>query len=116
MDRPATSEILADMLRTNPAVVRRTMAGLREAGIVASVKGHGGGWSLVRPLTGITLMEIYDALGAPPLHAIGNDEETPACKLARAANDATDAALEASRREFEAQLRRVSVADLVASI
>src|SRR3546814_1535501 len=49
-DRPATSEAIAKMLRTNPVVVRRTMAGLREAGYVRSVKGHGGGWSIARDL------------------------------------------------------------------
>lgn len=41
--RPLTSEALAAAMQTNPAVVRRTMAGLREAGFVRSGRGHGGG-------------------------------------------------------------------------
>lgn len=48
MQAPATSELIAQMLGTNALVVRRTMGGLRRAGIVFSVKGHGGGWSLAR--------------------------------------------------------------------
>ncbi|HYE44453.1 MAG TPA: Rrf2 family transcriptional regulator, partial [Caulobacter sp.] len=40
---PMTSDAIAQMLGTNPAVVRRTMAGLRDAGYVRSEKGHGGG-------------------------------------------------------------------------
>jgi DNA-binding IscR family transcriptional regulator len=40
---PVTSETIGRMLATNPVVVRRTMAGLRTAGYLTSVKGHGGG-------------------------------------------------------------------------
>ena len=36
------------IIRSNPAVFRRMMAGLRDAGYVASSKGHGGGWTLAR--------------------------------------------------------------------
>ena len=48
-EQPTTSEVLAAHCQTHPVVVRRSLAGLREAGIVASVKGHGGGWTLARP-------------------------------------------------------------------
>jgi DNA-binding IscR family transcriptional regulator len=43
-NRPMTSETLAQCMSTHPVVVRRTMAGLREAGFVRSEKGHHGGW------------------------------------------------------------------------
>lgn len=112
MRGPATSDLIADMLRTNPSVVRRTMAGLREAGIVVSVKGHGGGWSLARPLHEITLFEIYTALGRPELFAIGNDDEVTTCMLARSANAAITDALGVARRQFEEALQSVTVADL----
>ena len=42
---PLTSEVLARTMGTNPAIVRRTMAGLRLAGHVTSGRGHGGGWA-----------------------------------------------------------------------
>ena len=48
-EQPTTSEVLAAHCHTHPVVVRRSLAGLREAGIVASVKGHGGGWTMARP-------------------------------------------------------------------
>ena len=38
MTEPATSDLLARMLNTNAAVVRRTMAGLRDQGFVTSTK------------------------------------------------------------------------------
>ncbi|WP_421596403.1 RrF2 family transcriptional regulator [Ruegeria sp. MALMAid1280] len=112
MDAPATSAQIAQMLRTNAAVVRRTMSGLREAGIVTSLKGHGGGWSLAKPLDQITLLAIYRALGSPQLFAIGNDEDNPSCLLAKSAYIATDEALAAARRQFEQSLDGVTVAQL----
>lgn len=85
---PLTSEILAKTMGTNPAVFRRTMAGLRNAGYVHSEKGHGGGWTLVRPLTELTLLDIYTALGEPTLFAIGNKNQTSECKIENAVNAA----------------------------
>lgn len=114
MDGPATSDLLAQMLQTNAAVVRRTMAGLREAGIVTSTKGHGGGWALGKALDEITLLEIYEALGSPTLFALGHDEDDAGCLLAREANAATNVALEAARAQFERSLAAVTVANLTA--
>ena len=62
MDGPATSDMIAQMLGTNPALVRRTMAGLREAGYVQAAKGHGGGWRLSRPLAALTQLGFSEAL------------------------------------------------------
>lgn len=85
-DAPLTSEVLARGMGTNPAVFRRTMAGLREAGLVRSGKGHGGGWQLARPLGQITLLEVYEALGRPNLFAIGNRSEQGPCLVERNVN------------------------------
>src|SRR5262245_55381991 len=52
---PLTSEALAGAMGTNPVVVRRTLAGLRDRGYVRSEKGHGGGWVVARSLSDITL-------------------------------------------------------------
>ena len=60
---PMTSEELAACLRTHPVVVRRTMAGLREAGFVVSERGHGGGWVLARDLASVTLLDVQMAVG-----------------------------------------------------
>jgi Rrf2 family protein len=109
---PATSETIARMLDTNPVVVRRTMAGLREHGFVRSEKGHGGGWTLARPLEEITLLGIYQAVGEPQLFAIGPSAEHPQCLV----EQAVDAALGDAMREAEALLLArfgdVTLADL----
>lgn len=97
---PMTSDALAVCMHTNPVVVRRTMAGLREAGIVAATKGHGGGWTLARPLQDTSLLDVHVALGSPDLFGFGRDGEHAVCLL----EQAVDAALDAERREAETRL------------
>jgi Rrf2 family protein len=86
VQEPLTSELLARSMSTNPAVFRRTMAGLREAGLVRSEKGHGGGWRLARPLREITLLAVYEALGRPNLFAIGNRTRHSDCLVEKGVN------------------------------
>jgi len=97
---PATSEMLAKAMDTNPVVIRRIMAGLRDRGYVRSEKGHGGGWTLDCDLSKVTLRDIYTALGCPSLLAIGNRTETPGCLVEQAVN----AALTQTFHEAEALL------------
>ena len=85
---PVTSDILARSMGTNPAVFRRTLAGLRNAGYVQSGKGHGGGWTLARPLNRISLLDVYTALGRPNLFAIGSRSDKPDCLVERNVNAA----------------------------
>lgn len=85
-DTPATSEALAKTMDTNPVVVRRVMAGLRDRGLVRSQKGHGGGWKLNCDLSKTTLRDVYDALGSPSLLAIGHRSEAPGCLVENAVN------------------------------
>ncbi len=87
-DGPVTSEVMAKAMTTNPVVIRRVMAGLRDRGYVRTDKGHGGGWTLACDLAKVTLRDIYDALGAPTLLAIGNRTEAPGCAIEAAVNAA----------------------------
>ncbi len=99
-DGPMTSETLAKAMQTNPVVIRRVMAGLRDAGYVRSEKGHGGGWTLACDLGAVTLRDVYNALGHPALLSIGNRTESPGCLVEQAVN----AALSDAFREAEALL------------
>lgn len=115
-DGPLTSETLSGMLGTNPVVVRRTMAGLKTAGYVSSVKGHGGGWTLARPLDRITLLDIHEALGGPKLFAIGLSDENPACLIEQAVNVAMTDTLGDAERMLRARLAEVTVASVAPDI
>ena len=113
-DGPVTSETLAAAMGTNPAVVRRTMAGLREQGFVSSAKGHGGGWGLARDLASVTLRDIYGALGSPRLLALGHRSDAPDCLVEQAVNAALDTAFREAEAVLLARLGEVSLAALSA--
>lgn len=111
-DGPATSEALAAAMQTNPVVLRRLMGGLREAGFVASAKGHGGGWVLSCPLDRITLRDVHEALGAPAFVSLGFREDRPQCLVAQAVNDALGAAVQDAEALLLKRLGAVTLAAL----
>jgi len=111
-DTPMTSEKVAEMLGTNSAVVRRTMAGLRKAGYVRSEKGHGGGWRLDCDLEKVTLLDILRAVGTERLFAIGFDNDSPDCAVERAVNASVAAAMNHAEQVLIEGLQAVTLADL----
>jgi len=113
-DGPVTSEVIARMLRTNPVVVRRTMAGLRTAGYLDSVKGHGGGWTLTRPLETITLRDIHEALGSPGVFNIGIADDDPRCLVEQAVNAALAEAMAEAEQRLLARFGEVTLAAIAA--
>lgn len=107
-----TSETISEMLRTNPVVVRRTMAGLRKAGYVRSEKGHGGGWLIACDLETVSLLDIHRAVGGPRIFAIGNEASNPGCAVEKVVNDAIEDALQSAEALLIERLGAVSVAEL----
>ncbi|RYX91898.1 MAG: Rrf2 family transcriptional regulator [Comamonadaceae bacterium] len=106
---PMTSDELAACLHTHAVVVRRTMAGLRDAGFVVSERGHGGGWVLARDLASVTLLDVHLALGSTVSDAEPAEAE---CLVERA----VQRQLASSLREAEAllmqRLGEVTLADV----
>jgi DNA-binding IscR family transcriptional regulator len=114
LDGPATSVTLAKAMQTNPVVIRRIMAGLRERGYVRAEKGHGGGWSLACDLSGVTLRDVYEALGEPSLLAIGNRTESPGCLVEQAVNAALGRAFDEAEAVLLSGFGAVTLAQLSA--
>ncbi len=76
-----TSERVAASLASNPALVRKALGPLREAGLVASGRGPGAGWSLAKPAAEIRLDEVYDALGDDTAFALHPHEPNQECPV-----------------------------------
>ena len=114
-DTPMTSEEMAACAGTNPVVIRRTFAGLRKAGIVASTKGHGGGWRLGRALSSISLAQVQEALDETII-ALGKAEEMPGCLVEQAVNAALDDAVAEARALLVRRLAAISLASVFGSI
>ncbi len=109
---PATSESLAKAMRSNPVVVRRTMAGLRECGFVQSEKGHGGGWQLTCDLKYVTLLDVYRAIGAPTIFAIGNRGNSKGCLVEKAVNAAMNGSFQDAENMLIAKFKSTTLTDL----
>lgn len=73
------SEFIAGSVGTNPVVVRRQLALLREAGLVTSKGARGGGWELTRDPRRITLRQIRAALGSEAAFRMHRNEPSPNC-------------------------------------
>lgn len=113
---PLTSDVMAKAMDTNPVVIRRIMAGLRDVGYVKSEKGHGGGWVLTCDLAKVTLHDIYEALWRPRLLAVGNRTESPECLVEQAVNAALNNAFSDAEAVLLARLGEVTLAMLSADV
>lgn len=111
-EHPVTSDEIARMLSTHPVVMRRTMAGLRDQGYVQSEKGHGGGWRLACKLDEISLLDVYQALGDPPVFALGPATDQPRCLVEQAVNAAVDEALQQAEALLLERFAKVTLAEI----
>jgi len=112
-DAMVQSETLAAFHATHPVVVRRTLGKLRQAGIVASARGHAGGWRLARAPGSVTVAEVYRALGErlDPAPGAGPDNP-PTCAIERALHGHWDEAVALAEAALLDRLSKVSIADL----
>ena len=95
-----TSERIAEMLNTNPVVVRRTLGALRAYGIVDSEGGRGGGWKLLRPLVRITVLDVQRALNDGAILRAPVSRDHPACPVERASNSVLEEAYAVAEAEL----------------
>jgi len=114
-DAATTSEQMAACVGTNPVVIRRTFAGLREAGIVSSRKGHGGGWRLARPPSAVSLDEVQRALDAPVV-GVATPDESPGCLVERAVHLALGDAVAEANLVLARRLATITLADLATDV
>lgn len=112
LEKAVTSEKLGKMLQTNPVVVRRTMGLLKEAGYVTSVKGHNGGWSLIKPLSEITLFDIYKVVGEGSLFTIGLTDEHTNCPIEKAVNSSLDGVMSEAETLMLTRFKEITIESL----
>ena len=109
---PVTSEELGRCMQSHPVMVRRTMAGLREAGLVRAEKGRGGGWSINRDLSAITVRDVHAALGEPSVFAVGLRNRLPDCLVEQAVNGVLEGAFSEAEALLMDRLGGVTLARL----
>lgn len=114
-DVAMTSEEMAIWANTNPVVIRRTFAGLREAGIVSSQKGHGGGWRFARAPADVTLDQVQRAFGER-MAAVASADGSPGCAVEAAVQRALDDAVAEANAVLDRRLASITLADLARSV
>jgi DNA-binding IscR family transcriptional regulator len=110
------SEDIAGMLDTNAVVVRRTLALLRDAGVVEAVKGTGGGWVLTVPLNKLTLLDVYQALGEPNLFNLGMSMGSNHCLVEKSVNLALASGMDEARKVLMEKFGRIMLSDVASDV
>ncbi len=105
-----SSTQLAESVDTNPVVIRRLIALLKNAGIVGSVAGARGGFYLAKKPKEITLWMIYQAVREEHFFARPkiNENCDISCNLELLVHDTFDAA----ELSMKTELEKVTIAGL----
>ena len=115
-DRKVTSEFLAASIGSNPVIIRNIMSDLQNAGIIATKRGPGG-IEIVKPLDQITFYDVYEAVEKNKDHLFNfHDNPNPACPVGRNIHDALDGRLADAQKNFENDLKRYNMADVLEDI
>lgn len=113
-----TSERLAESVGAHPVHVRRVLGTLREAGLVTSQPGPGGGWRLTRAPEDITLSDIYRAVEREPLFALPTvmPGQSVECRVGQCMPTVLSTCFQEAEAALEARLAQVTIADLIGAV
>lgn len=106
-----SSSRVAESLGSSSVFVRRILGQLRDASLVTSYEGSGGGWSLARESKQITLYDVYVAVEDRPALSL-HRHPNPECVIGRNIQAVLEREFSAAEEAMREQLRRTSIADL----
>jgi len=109
---PLTSRAIAYSVNTNPVVIRRAMANLRERGLVESRPGTHGGWKLLREPRQIRLCEVYRSLEPEQVLAIHANPDKY-CHVGGQIKGTLTSVFTTAQAEMENALDRYTIADVL---
>jgi Rrf2 family protein len=110
------SAAIAGSVNTSASFVRRILAKLSKAGLVATTTGKGGACWLARRAGDISLLEIYRAVDAPPAFAIHQYPAEKSCTVSRNIKSAMGRVLNETQLAVEQRLSRISLAQVLADL
>lgn len=111
-----SSEEIAESVNTNPVVVRRIVSELAKAGVIRSHQGKGGGLELSRDPGKITLYDVYQAMGCPPVFAFNPNEPNPDCPVSSRMVDVLTPVFSYVQEGIRDRLESITLQDLVQEI
>jgi Rrf2 family protein len=113
---PLSSDIIAGSVNTNPALIRKLLSMLAQAGLTRSQLGAGGGALLARAPDAIKLVEVYRAVDEARLFGLHRDAPNPACLVGRHIQQVLVGIVDDAQCAMEASLGSRTVADVTAGV
>lgn len=112
-----SSDFLARSVNTNPALIRKIMAMLKNAELI-QVKPGVAGATLTKSLTEISLLEIYQAVAVvEPNELFGiHDQPNPACPIGRNIQATIEPIFITAQSAMERVLEQIMLSDVVKDI
>ena len=112
-----TSRQIADSVNTNPVVIRRLMTKLKEAEFIDVSQGNSG-IELVKPLSDITLFDVYKAVEVVEERELFQIHENTNIKCVVGANIqmVLEVILENAQAAMEGVLKNVTLENIVSKI
>ncbi len=114
-DPGPTSERIAGSVGANPVVVRNVAGMLKAAGLVSSSQGVPG-FHLVRPLDGVSLLDVYRAVEEDGELFATHSSPNPECHVGRNIQAVLDDTFVEAQRAMEERLGVTTVGSLVEKI
>ena len=111
-----TSEVLAGSVNANPVFVKRILVKLSKAKLVKTTVGKSGGYGLARAPKSISLFDLYTAVSAPSAFAIHGYAKSKGCVVSGNIKEVMGEVLTGTQKAIESDLKRTTVADVVAKI
>ncbi|MGO4306386.1 Rrf2 family transcriptional regulator [Cupriavidus sp. RAF12] len=115
-DGPVPSSMIAGSVGTNPALIRRLVGALIEAGFVTTTMGSTGGAMLARPATDITLLEVFRSVETTALIALHQSAPNPACMVGREITGALRHVADRAQAAMDATLAEITIAGMLADV
>lgn len=110
-----TSEEIASSVDTNPVVIRRVMADLRESGMVESRPGVNGGWRLKKPASSLTLCKVFESVHDEDLLAM-HAHPNPHCPIGGHIRESLQDIFAEAEKALHSSLSKQTVADVLEDV
>ncbi len=114
--REMTSAQLAMSVNTSASFVRRIVAKLSKANLVSTTTGKSGACLLAKKPEEISLLEIYQAVGAPQTFAIHDYPVQSQCPVSCNIEATMQKVLAKAQQSFEGTLGHTNLAEVIADI
>ena len=113
-DYKLTSDFLAGSVNVNPVIIRRILQQLKAANLITVSRGSGR-TSIVKPLSEITLLDVYNAVNCVENGNLFHFHENPnpECPVGRNIHRSLDDKLHRIQQAMENEMCKITILDIV---